>query len=372
MMDNIDIVGGLGYGDEGKGLTVSFLSQQRSNPLVIRYGGGNQVGHTVMVNGQLFEHHHTGAGTLNGVPTFYTKMCTVDPFGVLNELDTLEGIIDSAPRIFYDPRCMIVTPFDVLYNHEQEEINAHGSVGVGFGATVARNDAFHRLNVMDIHNRDLFLFKYEQIRKYYSGLTNTGGVCTGEEFFKVCKEFYSRTKVTFITNLLRDSYYNFKSLIFEGHQGALLDMEYGAFPHVTRSKTTAKYAIDFINEYRQLIGEPRINFFGITRAYHTRHGNGPFVEGEIQLKNNQWETNSINKYQGRFKVAPFKMPLFKAGMHYNILDMEPIIDRVNMHVVLTCCDQIDDYEKILERIKTETRAKVLTSMGPSGEGLKLD
>lgn len=81
---------GLGFGDEGKGITTDYLCSKTKNPLVVRFCGGSQVGHTVVHNGIRHVFSSFGSGTLRGVPTYWSHKCALDPIGMLNELDVLK------------------------------------------------------------------------------------------------------------------------------------------------------------------------------------------------------------------------------------------------------------------------------------------
>jgi len=328
-MNMICIITGLGFGDEGKGVTTNYLSNSLSNPLVVRYGGGNQVGHTVTTNELQHVHHHTGSGTLSGIPTFYSKYCTVDPIGTCNELAELSAY---KPINIYDPGCMLVTPLDVLANHQSEKTNQHGSVGVGFGKTVERNERHYRLTVLDIYNEFVFKAKCKQVESYYGNQFDINA------YYKECAYFINQVEVAKLWSI-KSNYSNF---IFEGHQGVLLDEQYGIFPHVTRSKTTGHNAIKIIREE----GLPgRIETYLITRCYHTRHGNGPFFESPIQLTNAQWETNVYNQYQGNFKKAPLDLELVQQAAHYDLFD-----NPNPRKLIITCCDQLQHSKEIVRQL----------------------
>lgn len=331
----ISIITGLGFGDEGKGVTTNYLSKTRSKPLVIRYGGGNQVGHTVTTKELQHVHHHTGSGTLAGVPTFYSKYCTVDPIGTINELEALASF---TPQNIYDPGCMLVTPLDVLANHKSEKTNKHGSVGVGFGKTVERNERHYRLTVLDIYNEFQFKAKCKQIESYYKEHFDI------DAYYKECAQFIHQVNVTKLWSIKN----NYSNYIFEGHQGVLLDEQYGIFPHVTRSKTTGYNALKIIRE-EQLPG--KIETYLITRCYHTRHGNGPFFEAPINLQNDQWETNVYNQHQGNFKKAPLDLELVQQAAHYDLFD-----NPNPRNLVITCCDQLEHSMEIVQQLKSGIEA----------------
>lgn len=351
---NVSIVSGLGFGDEGKGMTTNYLCNRNpGNTIVVRYGGGNQVGHTVIgPDGKLHTHHHTGSGTLSGVPTFYSKFCTFDPIGVLREIDRIK---DKYPelkiRIGYDPRAMVVTPFD----HRAQIIHipnlGHGTVGVGFGTTIQRNEDHYRLYAVDLLNPWILNEKIKSIQNYYAAKGVAVSDPIIDQWLVYCAEFIKEPGIEI------KPFWNFNDvtedndIVFEGHQGILLDMEYGLFPHVTRSKTTCKNAYLFMEEE----GIDAINAvqYLITRAYHTRHGNGPFLNGAILLKNNEAETNVSNQYQGVFKTAPLDIDLLKHAILCNIIDnggRSPY-----QHIVITCLDQVAEPVETIKTIRESTK-----------------
>src|SRR5690606_12238557 len=102
---------GIGFGDEGKGITTDFLCSRSRNPIVVRFSGGHQAGHTVVLNGVRHVFSNFGSGTLRGAPTYWAKYCTVNPIGIINELDSLikKGI---TPKLYIDEKCPITTPYD--------------------------------------------------------------------------------------------------------------------------------------------------------------------------------------------------------------------------------------------------------------------
>jgi adenylosuccinate synthase len=116
---------GLGFGDEGKGKVVSSLCSQSPDhdKIVVRYCGGHQAGHRVLLNdGSSHVFSHFGSGTLQGVPTYWSQFCTVDPMGLLNELDILLNKIPifstDKIRLYIDAKCPITTPYEKIHNQQ--------------------------------------------------------------------------------------------------------------------------------------------------------------------------------------------------------------------------------------------------------------
>ena len=105
-----------GFGDSGKGKVVSYFCSYFDHPLVIRFSGGQQAGHHVVLpDGPEHVFSNFGSGTLQGIPTYWSKYCTVDPVGILNELDILKdkGV---EPKLYIDSFCPVTTPYEKTFN----------------------------------------------------------------------------------------------------------------------------------------------------------------------------------------------------------------------------------------------------------------
>lgn len=330
---------GLGFGDEGKGITTSYLCLQNQKSLVVRYSGGQQAGHTVVLDGKRHVFSNFGSGTLNGHPTYWSKYCTFDPIGFYNELQIIRKL-RIEPYLYIDGKSPVTTPMDKIINQNNDFRN--GTCGVGVGTTLLREEKFFHLLFEDLFHPFVLKTKIELMRQYYSD-------CNQEriDVFYHCidyivKLFKSNGRYQKIYKLNDIFSYNIENVIFESSQGLLLDQHYGFFPHVTRSN----------------VGTPNILEMGhnpeiwcVTRAYQTRHGNGPMTNTEIPhtLKLNPLETNVNNNFQGEFRVSLLDLDLLKYG-----IEKDAFI-KVNRHnLMITCIDQLEDkprftYEgKILE------------------------
>jgi adenylosuccinate synthase len=143
----VSVVLGLGFGDEGKGLTTNWLC--KDNDLVIRFNGGHQAGHTVVIGENRHVFSNFGSGTLKGAPTYWSKYCTIDPLGIMEEYKALKSI-GANPVLYIDPYCPVVTPFDIASNRIKEKTKTHGSCGIGFGETVRRHESYFKLHALDL------------------------------------------------------------------------------------------------------------------------------------------------------------------------------------------------------------------------------
>lgn len=295
----IDIVIGLGYGDEGKGRVVNHLATRDST--VIRFNGGHQAGHTVMWGSHRHVFSSLGAGTFKGADTYISRYCTFYPPAFLNEMAAIRPIVRN-PVVWVDSEALITTPLDIWENKTIETDrgdDAHGSVGVGFGATIERSELL-KIYARDLKHPNILRKKIEMMRlHYYSDIEYDQDEM--EEFMKACISSASMIHIIDEADFFKVAR---EHLIFEGAQGVMLDMDYGFFPHVTRSNTTSRNAIELLEKYHPL---EEVHMKYVTRAYATRHGNGPFDDSDIVLKNALGETNVTDEWQGKFRIGELNL-----------------------------------------------------------------
>lgn len=315
------IVLGTGFGDEGKGHVTDLLCDKildwyaNSKPLVVRFSGGHQAGHTVIANGLKHTFSSFGAGTLRGVPTYWSEFCTFDPVNFMNEYNALKdkGI---EPVIYLNAHAPVTTPFDKTSNDKTLAIK-HGTCGLGVGDTFQRQEDFYRLTVGDLLNDFMFREKYRRVREYYQ----KKGLHALYEPFMTAVEEVKKLRQTSSLEIVFDERFieeEFNYVIFEGSQGILLDQHIGIFPHVTRSHTSSKNAMQIIK--RNDLPKPEMHY--VTRTYQTRHGNGPMTNEDIPFEgidDNPNEINVENKYQGKFRKALLDIDLLRHAINMDSL-----------------------------------------------------
>jgi adenylosuccinate synthase len=310
---------GLGFGDEGKGVSVNSLCKQYRNSLVVRYSGGQQAGHTVVDRGISHVFSNFGSGTLRGKPTFWSKYCTFDPVGVVNEYMVLKqkGVI---PVLYIDAKSPVTTPYDKVFNQTSNKTLNNGSCGVGVGATYKREENFHSLLVGDLEYKSVFLTKLNLIAKHY-------GLEADTKYFLECVEFILKHANFQIVNHIPMMYDTF---VFEGSQGLLLDQNIGFYPHVTPSNVGTKNILE-------MGFEPHIVM--VTRAFQTRHGNGPMTNTNLGFvpKNDPRETNVLNQYQGEFKKSMLDLDLLRYG-----ISRDDFLRNHSKDLVITCLDLVEN------------------------------
>ena len=339
---------GAGFGDCGKGATVDQIASSVENPVVIRFNGGAQAGHTVeLPDGRRHVFSHFGSGALAGAPTHLSKYFVVNPRSFLNEWVELAALGGNT-NISIHPDALVTTPYDVSLNRYLERTRGdkcHGSVGIGFGATVERSLKGPKLTIGDLltssESRIKMLLKaVEQYTNNTANVTTLG--VNHNDFFKelrMMKDLVSIDQLVFRT---RDTY------IFEGAQGLLLDQDTGyTFPHLTRSNTGLKNVVALINGSPDGSGAwiRSLDVSYVTRCYSTRHGAGPLdgeeLSGKLMGIDVIDHTNKEKPWQGKFRLAPLMLPRVRDAI-LNDLKQHKLLNPgvVRPGVVVTCMDQV--------------------------------
>ena len=314
------VIIGAGFGDEGKGLFTDYLCRTCANPLVIRFSGGQQAGHTVAAGGIRHIFANFGAGTLAGAPSYFSRFCTIDPVGIVNELVALQAK-GVEPILFIDAHCPVTTPYDIRRNQDH---HPHGSCGVGVGDTINREEHHYSLTFGDLFFPWVLHTRLELIRSFYPKYENT---CT-KDFLTCCAALINTPCIRISHGLPPGEWSDY---VYEGSQGLLLDQHHGFFPHVTRSNTgTTNAAL--------LMDDDAPELYLVSRAYQTRHGDGPMSNEHLPhaIKLNPQETNIHNHFQGSFRRTLLDLDL----LAYALSKDEMLRTSTNKSLVLTCLDHI--------------------------------
>jgi adenylosuccinate synthase len=340
-MRSATVIVDLMFGDSGKGLTTSYLCDeyQKENPIVVRFSGGQQAGHTVIKDGIKHISSNYGSGVLHGVPTYLSEYCTVYPNTISRERETLytKGI---NPILYVHPLANLTTPSDVAFNRVTELKLKHGSCGMGIAATMSRNlTTGFKVYAMDVMCPEIFTQKLTNISNYYRSKFTGNDL---EEFDRIEKQQMETFNQVYNSVFEIKNYcflYGFDTYIFEGSQGILLDMNHGIFPNVTYANTTSKNAIEVCKK----LHVTDIELYYVTRCYQTRHGNGWMSnETELNLINNEEEINVPNTWQGYFRTGEIDYDLLNHSL--SIDDIYSSSSYVKKNLVVTCLDQRPGFE----------------------------
>lgn len=329
---------GLGYGDEGKGMTTAFLAQQAQagygRSVVVRYNGGPQAAHNVRVttpDGKVL--HHTfsqlGAGTLTGAATILSEHTLLQPYALVKETTALIAQTGNnpLPLLSVDPKTPLLLPVHAQCNRMLETTRAkngrrHGSTGMGVG--VARD---YELAMKESGSKDAiptasdlarpFLLA-DKMRAQAEWLGKRWGMdfhYTKEQAEDQATELhlmyadFTAGGAEFIPawEALEDYRWTPGAVVFEGSQGILLDLRYGFFPHVTYGWMDAGNARALSK--RASLTDPLV--VGCTRTYSTRHGNGLFPpEDTFDVEETD---NGTGVWQGAFRTGLLDLPMLEYG-----------------------------------------------------------
>ena len=281
------VITGLQWGDEGKGKIVDYLTE--SADLVIRGQGGNNAGHTVIANGTKYVLHLLPSGILwddkinvigNGV--------VIDPGGLVSEIERVEsqGIKISPQKLLISDRAHIVLPFHKELDAAREISLGDQKIGTtkrGIGPAYADKINRSGLRVADLLDRPFAESQIirsvatanETLEKY--GLPTFTADAVIAETFAAFERL--RPHVANTIPVLHKAWREQKNLLFEGAQGTLLDIDFGTYPFVTSSNTTAGGASTGTGLPPTAIE----SVIGVCKAYTTRVGSGPFPTGDEKL-----------------------------------------------------------------------------------------
>lgn len=343
---------GANFGDEGKGLLTDYIASQSSSPpLVVRYNGGAQAGHTVVApDGRRHVFSHFSAGSLLGCPTYLSQFFIVNPMFFAKEKVELQRL-NVRPVVLIDGRALVTTPYDVLINQVTEEMRSnrrHGSCGAGINETVTRSysgNTLLRLTMKDLGDNSALRQKLLQMSRLWlpkrlQTLGITAQTSDVLQHFLQTEDAIMECYLLDVQNLVSQSttladYPIHKEIIFEGAQGLLLDEDrIDQWPHVTRSRT----GLTNVAYLATRLGCDNIRAIYVTRTYLTRHGAGPLPnESSWSFRD---DTNVRNQFQGHLRFAPLNWTTTAATIQQDLTLGRYRFPNIQAGLAITCCDQL--------------------------------
>ena len=264
---------GLQWGDEGKGKIVDYLSENFD--LVTRYQGGNNAGHTVIVEDITYKLNLIPSGVIRGKVCFLGQGIVLDPDHFVKEYKNItEKITD--PRIYLSSNI----PLILNYHKQLDKINESiltgeskiGTTSKGIGPAYQDKVGRKSIKLYDLINPHSLKEKLSSIKKFYDPILKTfdEDLIDIDKNLELLNNFFIQVKNLIVDNNVIKKDYSNKKILFEGAQGALLDLDHGSYPFVTSSNTISSNIS--IGSGLQVDYET----IGIFKAYATRVGNGPF------------------------------------------------------------------------------------------------
>ena len=274
------VVLGTQWGDEGKGKIVDLLTEQVS--AVARFQGGHNAGHTLVIDGKKTVLHLIPSGILREkVLCLIGNGVVLSPEALLKEMRGLEEAgVPVRERLRLSPACPLILPYHVALDQAREAARGEakiGTTGRGIGPAYEDKVARRGLRLSDLMNAERFEAKLREVMKYHNFVLKNYYQAEEVDVDSMLAEALDmaeqlRPMVADVTAILHKMRKNDESIMFEGAQGSLLDIDHGTYPFVTSSNTTAGAASTGSG-----FGPLYLDYIlGITKAYTTRVGSGPF------------------------------------------------------------------------------------------------
>lgn len=283
---SVSVLVGLQWGDEGKGKIIDLLGEEYSH--VVRGQGGHNAGHTVIVEDKEYNFHLLPSAILHTNTKCYIGAgVVVYPRQLINELKELD--FDPEGRFFISPFAHVILPRHIAQDQNQEEMRKSqqlGTTGRGIGPSYAEKVARCGLKISELLNADFAKDFFDSDSNY-------------SLYFDDLKKL--EKYIAPVEQMLFEAEKKGEKILLEGAQGTLLDIQFGTYPFVTSSNTTAAGLCSGAG-----IGPSKVkSTFGILKAYQTRVGNGPFptelLEKDLTLFPSSSDSREIGTTTGRIR-----------------------------------------------------------------------
>lgn len=267
MNGKIDILLGSQFGDEGKGKIVDVITKEYD--IVCRFQGGNNAGHTIKFENKSYVLHLIPSGIFNPYSiNVIGNGVVIDPIELVKEIESLESDeVDVKSRLIISEKAHLILPLHKVADKQMEESKGESKIGStlkGIGPAYT-----HKVSRNGVRVGDIFSESFEKDLQYI--FSDLDIMNENLDFIEACKKLRNYT-ILDTTYYLNQALSEGKSILAEGAQGALLDIDFGTYPFVTSSNTTVGGAVTGLG-----IPATKVNkVIGIFKAYTTRVGSGPF------------------------------------------------------------------------------------------------
>ena len=279
MSKNVVVVGAQ-WGDEGKGKIVDWLTDHAQG--VVRFQGGHNAGHTLVIGGKKTVLHLIPSGILrDAVACYIGNGVVLSPQALFEEIDILEQMgVNVSSRLYISEACPVIMPHHVAVDRAREVAKGAGKIGTtgrGIGPAYEDKVARRGIRVQDLLYPERFASKLREVLDFHNFVLKHYLKADTVDFQQSLDQTLAyaeriRPLVADVPRILFEAQRAGKSLLFEGAQGTLLDIDHGTYPFVTSSNCVAGAAAAGAG-----IGPQNLHYvLGITKAYTTRVGSGPF------------------------------------------------------------------------------------------------
>ena len=278
-MKNVVVVGSQ-WGDEGKGKIVDWLSEQAD--VVVRFQGGHNAGHTLVIDGKTYKLKLLPSGIVRSNKiSIIGNGVVVDPWALLDEIKDIKnkGILVNENNLILSESATLILPFHKEMDQIREDKAGKNKIGTtrrGIGPAYEDKVGRRSIRVMDLRSENNLNKRLDEVLNHHNAIRKGLGKTVykkenlKKDLLKIAPQILNYAKPTW---KVIDEYHKLKKkILFEGAQGILLDVDHGTYPYVTSSNTVAGSAATGSGCGLNLIGY----VLGITKAYTTRVGEGPF------------------------------------------------------------------------------------------------
>jgi adenylosuccinate synthase len=274
------VVIGAQWGDEGKGKVVDWLTDHAQG--VVRFQGGHNAGHTLVIGGKKTVLHLIPSGILREkVACYIGNGVVLSPQALIEEIETLEAAaVDVRSRLKISEACPLILPYHAALDRAREAAKGAGKIGTtgrGIGPAYEDKAARRAIRLQDLFHPERFSTKLREVLDFHNFVLRNyfhAGIVDFQKTFDESMRLAERIKpmVADVPRLLYEAAQAGQNLLFEGAQGTLLDIDHGTYPYVTSSNCVAGAAAAGAG-----IGPRELHYvLGVTKAYTTRVGSGPF------------------------------------------------------------------------------------------------
>ena len=357
-MSNTLVVIGAQWGDEGKGKVIDLLTKQAE--AVVRFQGGHNAGHTLVINGEKTVLHLIPSGIFNDVKCIIGNGVVLHIPTLFEEIESLaEKGVNIEDNFLISSQCPLILPTHILLDNARERAlgnKAIGTTGRGIGPAYEDKVGRRTIHLIDLLDPNKFREKLQHLMEYHNFLlknhfhSDTSDIKEVEElwlsFASKISPFVADTSLE-INDLLS----NDKRILFEGAQGSMLDIDHGTYPFVTSSNTVAGAASTGSG-----VGPGVLNkILGITKAYTTRVGSGPFPT-ELDDANGK-HLADVGVEFGATTGRPRR-----CGWLDLVALRRAIVNNSISHLCLTKLDVLDGLEEINVAVEYKLSGKVFSIM----------
>jgi adenylosuccinate synthase len=346
MGKNVVVIGSQ-WGDEGKGKIVDLLTDRCG--VVVRFQGGHNAGHTLVIGGEKTVLHLIPSGILrDGVQCLIGNGVVLSPEALIHEMRGLEARgVPVRERLRISLACPLILPYHVRLDVAREKAKGAGKIGTtgrGIGPAYEDKVARRALRVADLFFRERFAAKLGEALDYHNFVLQKYFGEAPVDFQKLLDDSMAHAELLKplacdVTEVLMHATVRGDSILFEGAQGALLDVDHGTYPYVTSSNTTAGGAATGTG-----VGPRELDYvLGIIKAYATRVGSGPFpteltddVGKHLATKGNEFgSTTGRPRRCGWFDAVAARRSIFNnslSGLCITKLDVLDGLDTIRLCV----------------------------------------